>query len=278
MQMKYVFSFLMFLSCSFYGISQTIDSVKAEQVGELVKIHYRILNSTSDQTFMVSIVCSINGGLNAELKSTFGDIGEVRGGKKDYIIIWDVLKDVDELQSAEFFVRAEMIKEKESPVVIYQVESQPQKEKDFASHLYLVWAGSPNNGNTWGIRYGYMKKFGISVHSSFGLKIEGTNWSTSIHPLMNSGVDFVVRLLAKEKTQIYLLTGLAAAYNVGKEDIEPYTYPYSFFFPGFDLGTIIDIGKFTSSIHIGGFPHFYNKKHIRPDFGVLIGLGIGFRF
>jgi len=278
--MKNVFLFLMFLSCCFNGLSQTIDSVKAEQVGELIKIHYKIRNSTSDQTFMVSIVCSINGGLNAEIKSTFGDIGEVRGGKKDYIIIWEVLKDVDELTSADFTVRAELIKEKEAPVVLYQVENIPQPaiKTDYFSHLFFVWAGSPNNGNTWGIRYGYMKKIGISAHIAFGIKSENDSYITEKHPLMHSGVDFATRLLSRKKTQIYLLTGVACAYNIGRTDDEPPAYKYSLFLTGIDLGTILDIGRFTSSLHIGVFPPIYNKTNIKPDFGALIGLGVGFRF
>ena len=274
-----IFFVLFFLALSLFMNGQTVDSVVAEQVGDLVKIRYRILNSTSDQLFKVTILCAINGGLKSELKNTFGDLGEVRGGKTEYTIVWDVLKDVDELQSADFFVRAEMIKEKETPVVIYQVETIPQaaRKKDYPSHLLFIYVRhQESGGNCLGIRYGYMKKFGISVHSAFGLKIENNPFSFEVHPLMNSGVDFASRLFTKKKTQMYLLSGFAYAYGEGKTNDNPTLYKYSFF-GGINIGSILDIGKFTSSLNIGIFPRYYNKKNIRPHFNS-IELGIGFRF
>jgi hypothetical protein len=254
---------LFFLALSLYLNGQTVDSVVAEQVGDLVKIRYKILNSTSDQLFKVTILCAINGGLKSELNNTFGDLGEVRGGKTEYTIVWDVLKDVDELQSADFFVRAEMIKEKETPVVIYQVQPQPVKNKDYASHLFFVWAGSPNNGNTWGIRYGYLKKIGISVHFSFGLKVENEiSWDTKIHPLMYSGVDFTYPAIFQEKNSIIFTYGYGLLpTTIGKELMRTILIDYLSFSQECDFGSIIDIGRFTSSLSYWIFPsNIYSKQ------------------
>jgi hypothetical protein len=55
---------------------QTVDSIKVEQAGELIKIHNKILNSTPDQFFKVTVLCSINGGLQSVLKSLSGDYGD----------------------------------------------------------------------------------------------------------------------------------------------------------------------------------------------------------
>jgi hypothetical protein len=90
--------------------AQTVDSIKVEQAGELIKIHYKILNSTQYQTFNVAVSAKINGGLESKLESLIGDVGDaVKGGKDNYIVIWDVLKDVDEVNSIDFSVRAELL-------------------------------------------------------------------------------------------------------------------------------------------------------------------------
>jgi hypothetical protein len=80
-------------------LSQTVDSIKIEQAGELIKVHYKILNSNQSQVFRVTVYCSINGGLPSVIKSLSGDFGEnVVGGRTDYMVLWDVLKDVDEFK------------------------------------------------------------------------------------------------------------------------------------------------------------------------------------
>ncbi|MFC2113947.1 hypothetical protein ACFLRI_01210 [Bacteroidota bacterium] len=180
---KKSFLLSLFLICSMSLLSQTIENVQAEQIGELIKIHYQIVNATKDQTFQVKIVCSINGNLNTEIKSVFGDVGEVRGGKKEYLIIWDVFKDVEELQSADFTIRALLISNKSvtpdisqdaiSPAVSQHTEPIPAPAKDRKKILFGVNIEFPpfptggREGIGYGICIGTLGKVGFILCPSY---------------------------------------------------------------------------------------------------------------
>jgi hypothetical protein len=99
---------ILLLSACMLLPAQQVANVHSEQAGAFIKIYYQLEDSHAGQMYRVQVLCSINGGLNAELQSVSGDVGEyVAGGKPEYMVLWDVLKDVDELRSAEFIVRAE---------------------------------------------------------------------------------------------------------------------------------------------------------------------------
>ena len=91
--MKKLFSFVIIaIMFSSYLNSQSVDSIKVEQSGDFIKIRYKILNSAPDQIYKVKVLCSINGGMNNEIRSITGDVGDhVVGGKPEYWVIWDVL-------------------------------------------------------------------------------------------------------------------------------------------------------------------------------------------
>ncbi|MEX2370181.1 MAG: hypothetical protein WD578_04165 [Bacteroidales bacterium] len=92
--------------------AQKVDSIKVEQSGDFIKIGYRIIDSKPGQIYRVKVLCSINGGLNTEINSISGDIGDnVQGGKPEYFVVWDVLRDIDALTSAEFIIRTELLKD-----------------------------------------------------------------------------------------------------------------------------------------------------------------------
>lgn len=46
---------------------RTVDSIVIEQAGDMIKVHYKLLNSTPDQIFRISVLCSINGGFYASI-------------------------------------------------------------------------------------------------------------------------------------------------------------------------------------------------------------------
>lgn len=95
---------------------QKVDSIKVEQTGDYIRIGYKILDSRPGQIYRVRVLCSINGGLNTEIRSVSGDTGDnVQGGKPEYFVVWDVLKDVEELKSAEFIIRAELVSDINQP-------------------------------------------------------------------------------------------------------------------------------------------------------------------
>jgi hypothetical protein len=119
--MKRISIILSLLFCSVqFALSQKVDNITVVQSGDLINIRYKILNSSSAQLFRVKVLCSLNGGLNTEIRSFSGDAGDnVAGGRSDYLVVWDVLKDVDEIKSVEFIVRAELISDNSA---IYQNE------------------------------------------------------------------------------------------------------------------------------------------------------------
>lgn len=146
---------LLFISVSSL-LGQTVDSIKVEQSGDFIKIRYKILNSTPNQLFRVRVLCSINGGLNTEIRSISGDTGDnVVGGKSEYFVVWDVLKDVDELKSAEFIVRAEILKDLAAGNSAGEVAEYWSKER-----FYIALAAD-FPGPKAGIMLGYMGSFGI---------------------------------------------------------------------------------------------------------------------
>ena len=65
--------------------SQKVDSIKVEQSGDFIKIWYKILDSEPGQTYRVKVLCSINGGLNTELRSISGDAGEQVADRKSVV-------------------------------------------------------------------------------------------------------------------------------------------------------------------------------------------------
>ena len=213
--------FLGFISNSLFG--QTIDSVKAEQIGELVKIHYRISNSTTDQTYQVTIVCSINGNLNTEIKSIFGDVGQVRGGKNEYLIIWDVFKDVEELQSADFTVRAVLLSDKSAPSVATRdpmtVTNQPTeriaipapakvRNKIFLEFDYEISPGWRFEGFGYGLCIGSLGRVGFILCPSY------YKWKMRDYPNVGQDADF---------------TGYTTAAGLSFSLFKGHCYPYAAF-------------------------------------------------
>jgi hypothetical protein len=111
--------------------AQTVENVRAEKDDNKVNIRYYISDSYTDQKFKVTISCSKAAGERFILQSVTGDVGEnVEGGKREYIATWDVLKDIDQLLNAEFYVKVELLP---APVTIPEpivVEEQNEQENN----------------------------------------------------------------------------------------------------------------------------------------------------
>jgi len=124
--MKNIYTLLIILIFSVHPFyAQKVDNIKVEKSGDVVTIRYQIPNSTSSQVFRVTVLCSVNGGVDEVLRSVSGDTGvNVKGGKNEYSVYWDVLKDKDEVKSAEFIVRVELI----SDNIVKPVTTVPQKK------------------------------------------------------------------------------------------------------------------------------------------------------
>lgn len=78
--------------------AQDFKSITAKQLGERINIEYAISGESLGQMFNVTPFYSLDGGKTyLPMKSVRGNVGANVPGGKDQIIIWDVLKDVKEL-------------------------------------------------------------------------------------------------------------------------------------------------------------------------------------
>ena len=184
--------------------SQTVDSIKVEQAADLIKLHYKILNSTPYQIFKVTILCSINGGLKSELASISGDCGaNVSGGKSEYLVLWDVLKDVDEVNSVDFSVRAELIKD--------NTPSNYLKHKK----NFNIMASAQLPGPGFGIRSGYMTNFGFSFQYIAGKAVLIPNSGYPERPNLNRfTLDLTKRIINKRSFQMHLMLGMGVGQTI----------------------------------------------------------------
>jgi hypothetical protein len=250
--------------------SQTVDSIKTEQSGDLIKIHYKILNSNSDQTFKVTILCSINGGLESVLKSLSGDFGDnVVGGRSDYMVLWDVLKDVDEIKTANFSVKAELIKGK------FGSKSSTGQIRDRKVHVLLALDANARN---FGPRLGYLGNWGFSAIYLTGstpleffknvAPIQGASVPTTI-----IGLDLTKRLVKKEKFQLHAMAGYSSGWKQG-DRYKPSFQDYNRKFTGFNLGIVMDIGMLGLSTEIISLSDFLGNS---TSYNLII-FGLGLRF
>ncbi len=255
--------------------AQEVQNIRTEQSGDFIKISYQIVNSTPDQVYKVQVLCSINGGMNSEVRSISGDVGSsVAGGKEDYWALWDVLKDVDELSSAEFVVRAELIS-----------GSTEKVERDWSTKKIHVQALIGRSEDIlYGGRVAYCGKYGVSVRFAMGkmyddfvYEHEGILTDVS---LIISGIDFTMRLVNSGSLQIhYMLGGAYCTVKAGQggtsQDMTGDIYRE---YIGIDMGFLLDIGSFSLSTGVSLFP----PREIEPAEYDLrpatFDMGIGFRF
>ena len=226
---------LLFFFTTFSALSQKVDSIKVEQSGDFIKIRYKILNSSPDHIYRVRVLCSINGGLNQEIKTVTGDVGDqVMGGKSEYWVVWDVLKDVEELTSAEFVVRAELVNK--------DITSSKAKKNTKAFSLQPVLQ-IPGPG--FGARFGYMGKAGISLlFSTSKAVIKGGTDYDGDPRITRFGINLTARLSSRDDNQIHLIVGPTVSKCVIEEVSQSIkNYPVHMV-PGLEGGIAI-LGKST---------------------------------
>jgi hypothetical protein len=154
---------ILFFSMVSKSFCQTVDSIEIEQVGTLVKIRYKILNSTPYQTFRITVSSSINGGLKSELRSLTGDFGEnVTGGRPYYLVIWDVLSDVDEVSSFNITIKAELIKD-QTPEILMKKPILWSKKR-----FYIIPTIHEGHGVFPGLRVAFAENWGGSARYTAG--------------------------------------------------------------------------------------------------------------
>jgi hypothetical protein len=213
-------------------LSQTVDSIKVEQSGDFIKVRYKILNSRPDQLFRVKVLCSINGGLNTELRSVSGDTGEnIVGGKPEYFVVWDVLKDVEELTSVEFIIRADLISDLSS-MNINQGSMNAETLK-WSKKRFNLMPAAQFPGAKVGFRIGYMGSFGIlgqMVHGNAIIK-KGISvpigMTTEFEPekYASLSLDITKRIVNSKGFQMHLIAGVLRTQHVFRDD-NAFATPY----------------------------------------------------
>jgi len=237
---KIVFCLLFLLVLLPFTNGQSVDSIKVEQAGDLIKINYKILNSTSYQTFRVSVFCSINGGLEARLRSISGDFGDnVVGGRDDYMILWDVLKDADNVNSVEFSVRAELVNDAtpKNTNALLKV-TDPQKYWSRERFFILVSAAAGKGHFLAGGRIAYMGNWGFSIALLTGNRKYNPPFAGKVaYDGTLSHLDITKRIVNKNSSQIHLIAGFAFGEHNG------YTNPQPEFKYGYDIGIVAGVGR-----------------------------------
>lgn len=278
--MKKLFFFLLVFFFSIQlTLSQKVDSISVEQSGDFIKIRYKILNSTSNQIYRVKVLCSMDGGLNYEVRSITGDAGDmVIGGKSEYWVVWDVLKDVEELESAEFVVRAELIQDNT------KVRIKDKNWSDKKVHVMAVWDLN-SRGNLYGLRVGYMGNWGISAKVSVGSVIDdfvlGSEGNETEVPLLNTSLDLTKRIVNdKQMFQLHYLIGVGYCKVKAEQDYMPQNMSgniYDMYF-GINMGLIFDIGRMCIS---GGGTMFLPDTKVEEGYNLKPGtlsVGLGIKF
>jgi hypothetical protein len=107
----FILSLILFPAADLYA--QKIENVHPDISGDQVMIHYDLLGISGDQSVLVSVYMSTDGGktYGEPLKSVSGDVGLVTGPGRERTITWDVFNDLDELVSVnvKFKVRADLL-------------------------------------------------------------------------------------------------------------------------------------------------------------------------
>jgi|WetSurMetagenome_2_1015567.scaffolds.fasta_scaffold122772_2 hypothetical protein len=262
---KIIFSFIL-LGFAIFLNAQTVDSIKVEQAGELIKIHYKILNSNQYQTFRVTVFCSINGGLESKLKSLSGDFGEnVVGGRNEYMVLWDVLKDVEEVKSVDFSVRAELLKD-ETPVS----ELKKDMSKWSGGMVYILPAYGNGHGTYFGLRAGYMGRWGI--YAKFVAGKEDFDNTDVYKPVFHISLDLTKRIVNSGPFQMHILAGVAyGKLMVGQFDESSYFGN----FPTYEFGAIIAVGPVSYSMAFQPYNPTVEHPFFRKNF---MDIALGIRF
>lgn len=161
--MKNIFT-VFFLSISLIAVSQEVKDIVTKQNDDKIDVFFKISDADAKQVFSITLFGAFDGKERVVLKSVTGDVGDnIPGGKESYKISWDVLKDVDELNSAEFFVKIEMKKD----------DSKPPAVKDIIDRKWVVgYNGSGFMG--FGARASFLNKWG-----GYAALRSGTRWVNS---------------------------------------------------------------------------------------------------
>jgi hypothetical protein len=247
--------------------SQKVGNIRTEQAGDLIKIYYKILDSDPSQTFRVTVYCSLNGGLKSELKSISGDYGDnVVGGRDEYMVLWDALKDVEEVKSVEFFVKAELIN---------TIQAGAQVKKDWRPKKIIAQVTFQGPYSLFGGRIGYTGKWGVTATYSGGTAKVAYY---SVPGLYCATISLTKSLLYQNSAQLHVFAGMAFAEMNIEENFGTFIDHYTENVKSFDLGLIFNASRLSVSAATSYFadPKDMSSTSEMDNFRLCIGLGLRF--
>lgn len=264
LNMKRIITLLAAIFFSLAAMAQTVENIRVDQDGENILVHYRIGGSTDMQTFEVLLSCSIDGGRRFDPISVIGDVGEnIRGGKSNYTITWDVFEDLEEIGEVEFFVTVNLISDltpvPESAQV--QPQYQPQAspipmENPFARGKFFAYSGSTLS--PLGISFGSLRNWGYYLTFRYGSYVddyEDDRWFSFIGGLNK-------HVWSKNKYRLHVFVGIGGTYEVYEE------YVYGTTWEGtsvtYEIGVTNVIGRLSLSLGMEVVSEFATS----PVFGV----------
>jgi|WetSurMetagenome_2_1015567.scaffolds.fasta_scaffold159677_2 hypothetical protein len=276
---KGIFLFLFGFIFLLPAYSQKVDSVKVEQTGNYIKITYKILNSYPDQVFRVKVKCSVNNGLMGDIRNFSGDAGErIIGGKSQYMVLWDVFKDVEDISSVEFNVSAELVDGRPSKFRTVNLTGWDKKN----INIFFIYQ---THGPKYGAKIGYFGNWGVAAEVVTG-KMDPVREGFTISPddlpkATYFNLDLVKRILNQNEIQGYILLGVSSTPNIfgNSQDLNDYKVIY---LAGVHLGLTLAIKRVVFNIGSGGMPGFGRIEkendllHITSDTYVNVGLGLRF--
>lgn len=214
--MKKIITLFAAIFMSLFAMAQTVENIRVEQDGENILVHYRIGGSTDTQTYTVTLSCSVDGGRQFEPQTVFGDVNEnIRGGKSNYTIIWDVFEDRDEIGEVEFFVKVDLIEDEAVVPTPVQTQPTPQmqttaapKQNTFARGRFFAYSGSTLS--PLGISFGRVRNWGYYLSFRYGSyedSYESDVWFTFVGGLNK-------HVWSKGIYRMHLFAGIGGTYEV----------------------------------------------------------------
>lgn len=262
--MKRIITLLAAIFFSLGAMAQTVENIRVDQDGENILVHYRIGGSTDMQTFKVLLSCSIDGGRRFEPITVIGDVGEnIRGGKSNYTITWDVFEDLEEIGEVEFFVSINLTSDL-APVpeqAQVQLQTQPQTshipvEDPFARGKFFAYSGSTLS--PLGISFGTLRNWGYYLsfrYGSYSDSYENDIWVSFVGGLTK-------HVWSKNKYRLHVFAGIGGTYEVYEE------YVYGSSWEGtsltYEIGVTNVIGRLSLSLGLEVVTDFQTS----PVFGV----------
>ena len=144
---------LLILCLCFQGFSQIIENVDYNIEGDIISVTYDLNNFKASAKYNIDLKFINDKGSTVIPESVEGDIELVKGGKNKKII-WNVVKDIQEMEGQY--------------KAVVTITKQETKNHTIFLSPNLPWA-------PFGARYAYIKKYGcyVSFASDLGL-IDGT--------------------------------------------------------------------------------------------------------